>query len=218
MAQINLIIIGLALLGLGLVVLGVARLRKARVLAAGSYGLLGIALLVGAALLFGFSLNLHTYHRLTHEEALAQLTFKQVAPQRYEVTIEYPDNESTRRYELTGDEWQIDARILKWHRLAALMGLNAQYRLERLSGRYRHVGEERNMPRSVYALTSDDGLDLWQLAERYNRWLPWVDAIYGSAAYLPMADMARYHVSITQTGLIAREVSKGAHPIGTERH
>ena len=62
--------------------------------------------------------------------------------------------------------------------------------------------------RTVYALSENPGVDLWTLSIEYPRWLPFVDAVYGSATYLPMADGARYEVSITQSGLIARPLNE----------
>ena len=106
---------------------------------------------------------------------------------------------------LAGDEWQLDARVLKWKGWANLLGLDAQYRLERVSGRYRDIEQERKDERTVYALSENPGVDLWTLSIEYPRWLPFVDAVYGSATYLPMADGARYEVSITQSGWLANE-------------
>jgi hypothetical protein len=103
-------------------------------------------------------------------------------------------------YVLNGDEWQLDARVLKWRGVANLLGLDARYRLERLGGRYVEIEQERTGPRSVYALGAPPALDLWLLARAYPRWLPFVDAVYGSATYLPMADGARFQVTISQTG------------------
>jgi hypothetical protein len=42
------------------------------------------------------------------------------------------------------------------------------------------------------------------IARRYARWMPWVDALYGSATYMPMVDGASYTVSVSSTGLLAR--------------
>ena len=108
---------------------------------------------------------------------------------------------------LAGDEWQLDARVLKWKGWANLLGLDAQYRLERVSGRYRQIEQERKDERTVYALSENPGIDLWTMSIDHRRWLPFVDAVYGSAVYLPMADGARYEVSITQSGLVARPVN-----------
>ena len=69
---------------------------------------------------------------------------------------------------LAGDEWQLDARVLKWKGWANLLGLDAQYRLERVSGRYRDIEQERNDERTVYALSENPGVDLWTLSTRLS--------------------------------------------------
>jgi hypothetical protein len=91
-----------------------------------------------------------------------------------------------------------------------VLGLDAQYRLDRLSGRYRSIEQERSDERTVYPLSENPGIDVWQLRQQYPKWLPFVDAVYGSATYMPMADGARYRVSMTQTGLIARPANGAA--------
>jgi hypothetical protein len=100
--------------------------------------------------------------------------------------------------------------VLKWQGWANLLGLDAQFRLERIAGRYRDIEQERKAERTVYALAQNPGLDLWEMSIRHRRWLPFVDAIYGSATYLPMAETARYEVRMTQTGLIARPLNAAA--------
>jgi len=98
-----------------------------------------------------------------------------------------------------------DARVIKWHGWAQILGLDALYRLERISGRYTNIEEEEEQnPRTVYSLGPVDEIDYWKLINNYKKWLPWVDAYYGSATYLPMADNASYSVTLTQAGLIAR--------------
>jgi hypothetical protein len=62
----------------------------------------------------------------------------------------------------------------------------------------------------VYALAENPGLDLWKATLDHPTRLPFVDAVYGNAAYMPMSDGARYEVSITQSGLIARPVNAAA--------
>ena len=111
---------------------------------------------------------------------------------------------------LNGDDWQLDARLLKWHGWANLLGLDAQYRLERISGRYRDIELERSAPRSVYQLAENPGLDLWQMATEHRDRLRFVDAVYGTATYLPMADGARFQVSVGQSGILARPLNEPA--------
>ena len=193
-----------------LLALACQRLLRARFLSAGGSALMGVVLLAIAAVSFLVSLNLHTYGRLTHEQAIAEIVFEARGPQHYRATLAQIPSGAMQIFVLAGDEWQLDARVLKWKGWANLLGLDAQYRLERVSGRYRDIEQERSAERTVYALSENPGLDLWTLSVDYPRWLPFVDAVYGSATYLPMAEGARYEVSITQSGLIARPLNDAA--------
>jgi hypothetical protein len=203
----------IAIFGILLLALSCQRLYRARFLAAGGSALTGLLLLAVAALIFIVSLNLHTYARLTHEEPVAEIVFEARSPQHYRATLTGIPGGDMQIFMLAGDEWQLDARVLKWKGWANLLGLDAQYRLERVSGRYRDIDQERNDERTVYALSENPGVDLWKLSTQYPRWLPFVDAVYGSATYLPMADSARYQVSITQSGLVARPINAAAETV-----
>lgn len=205
----NTIILSVALLGLVFLMLSVARLRRRRIVAAGGLGLVSAVFLASGVMLGAVALNLQTYQRLTYEQPVAKLAFARLGPERFEATIDYPDG-ARDMFVLTGDEWQLDARVLKWKGFATVLGLDARFRLERLSGRHRDLQRARNGPHSVYPLSAQTGLNLWDLAQRHERWIPWVDATYGTATYLPMADRARYSVRLTPSGLIGRPVNPEA--------
>lgn len=205
------------LLGIGLLLLLLAlrRLFQRRLLSAGLQGLCSACFLLLALSALLLALNFHTYHRLTYEKPLLTLTFTAQGPQRFHVRLEYLDTDPAMpapqaEFLLAGDEWQVDARILRWKPALQLLGLNAHYRLERLSGRYRSINDETSRPRSVYALADDRGLDIWALGQQLQLWVDWIDAYYGSAAYLPMADGAEYTLVITQSGLLARAANPAA--------
>ncbi len=169
-------------------------------------GLLGLPLLL--FLLIGS--NLWTFSRLSHEQAVADIRFRQLGSERFLAVLTTPDGRQ-RRLLLEGDQWQVDARVIKWQSWANLLGLDAMYRLERLSGRYSRADQARRRAPSVYALVPEASIDLWALTEPTLHWLPLFDAVYGSAVYLPMGDGLSYHVFISQTGLLARPAapSKG---------
>jgi len=144
------------------------------------------------------------YQRLTAEAQVAQLETHALGPLRYAVTIRFPDG-ARREVALSGDEWQLDARVIKWDVRAVVLGAPPLYQLDRISGRYRDVAVEREAPRSVIELSPQRSFDLWHLKQRFPRWLPWVDADYGSAAYLPLVDGGRYTVTLAAAGgLVAR--------------
>ena len=207
--SMDVIILITAALGVLFLVLEARRLRQRRFVSAGARGVTGALFLALAGLVGSVTLNLLTYQRLTFEQPVATLSFSRMAPEQYQVLLRTPDGRA-RLFTLAGDEWQLDARVLKWHGLANLVGLDAQYRLERISGRLRDVERARAAPASLYGLAESQGLDLWSVSQEHPRWLPWVDAVYGSATYMPMAHEARFEVSMTQSGLIARPANEAA--------
>ncbi|MEH6358939.1 MAG: hypothetical protein V7745_08115 [Pseudomonadales bacterium] len=157
-------------------------------------------------LLIAIAINIISYARLTHEQPVAELQFRQIAPQKYIASITFIEEQRQQEFEINGDEWQLDAKVLKWHGYANLMGFNAHYKLHRLSGRFQSVQQTRSKPASAHDLNAEPGLDIWGFAKRYPQLLPLVDAYYGSAVFLPMHDQAHFKVSMTQNGLIARPV------------
>jgi hypothetical protein len=164
------------------------------------------ALGVGGAML---AASLHTYARLTHEQEAARAVLRALGPQRFELLL-VRTGEPAQRFELRGDEWQIDARVLKLRGMGTLLGFDTVYRFERLSGRYADNDLERKAPRSVHALSPQGALDLWQLLKKTHGYVPLADALYGSAAYVPMADGAQYVVSVSATGLLIRPLNDAA--------
>ena len=131
------VVLLIALFGLLLLALACQRLFRARFVAAAGSGMMGALLLAGAALFFVVSLNLHTYNRLTYEQPVAEIVFEARGPQHFRATLAQVPSGELQMFMLAGDEWQLDARVLKWKGWANLLGLDAQYRLERVSGRYR---------------------------------------------------------------------------------
>ena len=198
--------ISIAIGGLGflLCVFGIVKLTRRLLLSTVGYEVTGIMLLTVAAMLLLVSSNIHTYERLVYEQPIASISFNEIAPQYFSVELEQTDSGESWFYELRGDEWQLDAQILTWHGFANLLGLDSYYRLHRLSGRYTDIEQERTRPRSVHGLADERRIDLWTYAHEYRNWLSMVDATYGSAVFLPMNDAARYSVSISRNGLVAR--------------
>ena len=196
----------IVVLGLTAVLLVISLVRNARRRRIG-HALLGVLALAALVLIAGGALlissSLASYRRLTTEQPAGQLAFTRIGYHQFNGVFTTPSGERT-DFALRGDEWQIDARILKWRALANLAGFDTAYRLERISGRYSSIDDERNQPRTVYPLNPPERIDLWELLHRYQTWLPWFDALYGSATYLPMTDGATYEIEVSQSGLLAR--------------
>jgi hypothetical protein len=203
------VLLALAAPGITLIALGLGRLLRGRWLSAGFEFGTGALLLAGATILALIGVNGLIYQRLTSEQPVAALAFRQMADRQFEARLR-PTGAPERTFILEGDEWQLDARVVKWHPPAALLGLEPRYRLERLSGRYRDLSRERAAPSTAYGLGDARWPDLAELLDRAQRFLPWVDAYYGNSAYLPMADGAEFRVHLTQSGLVARPANARA--------
>ena len=209
----GLMIVGIALAGVALslpfFVASLRRMRQVKLVRGTLYLLFGgvVALLGVAAGLV--ATNLVTYARLTHEQEAARVTTRQLGERQFAVSVLAPGR-PPQHFQVRGDEWQIDARVLKWRALGTVLGFDTVYRLERLSGRYGDVQSERTAPRTVYELAADPGVDFWSVARRYPRYLPFADALYGSAAYVPMAEGAEYVVAVSASGLVVRPANDAA--------
>jgi len=199
-----LIAIALFLSGAALTAFAVRMLIKRRILVASLNGTAGFSLLTVSVTLVLIILNIHTYHRLTSENVLAVIEIGAMTDQGLPVSIDTGKMQKT--YYINAQEWELDARFLKWKSWAYLLGAEPVVRLESLSERqplgvnpvphrYNLLGE--------YALLSDMGSTL-------SEWFGMVDTYYGSAVYMPAVAGSSYTVSATISGLIARADNKPA--------
>jgi len=205
---LNLLAAILLTISLLLLVMTIHCCRRKQWLRGGLNASLTLGLLMLSVALLLLASNLYGYQRLAYEQHLANIHIKNINKQHYQLTLDIPQQES-KQFKILGDDWQIDARVLKWHPYANLLGLDLQYQLERLSGRFTDIAQEKSEQRSVYTLSASNHVDIWQLARHYPDWLPFIDAVYGSAAYVPLSDGAHYQLFATQSGLVIRAANEG---------
>lgn len=173
------------------------RLLKAGVLT-GTGAIAVITTLVGS--------NLWTYNRLAYEEPVATISFNEIAEQKYLARLVLEDGTSS-NYEVSGDEWRMEVRMLKWKTWLSLLGKDPMYQLDRLSGRYSSVTDARSKPHSAHELRDEDAvIDLWTWLNRNASDVWGMDASYGASVFLPMKDNASYQIQLSHTGLFARRI------------
>ncbi|HEV2082062.1 MAG TPA: hypothetical protein VGR32_06335 [Brevundimonas sp.] len=211
-----------AVLGVIFLFSGLGSVFRGRVVSGGLGAVGGGGLLAAAAVAALLGLNVQTYSRLTYERPVATIRTKRLGPQYFEATITQPAAGEAAQpvvgvYPMHGDEWRLEAQVLRWKPWANVLGLDTQYRLDRLSGRYQTIEQERSAVRSVHAIEGGApevdlpwSISAWDYARKYRRWVDAVDTLYGGGAYMPMADGAEYEVWITQSGLIARPTNAAA--------
>lgn len=168
----------------------------------------GILLLLVAAYLGLMAANLFHYDDLTEDKPLATLSFSQKSDQNFVVTVA-DASDRREQYEMRGDLWQLDSRILRWRGFIAMFGIKPAYQLDRISGRYINLEDERSKPRTVHGLAqSSFGVDLWESAKSGLN--IFASGEYGSATYMPMADGAIYEVLLSESGLVASPLNANA--------
>ena len=196
---------------IGLLFLGATlrAVRRGRLLRASSSFVSGAMSVCLGAIAAMILISYLGYERLTDEQLVGVIEFRRNAPEEYTARLMI-DGQLDRLLLLRGDEWQLDARVITWQPPATILGLEPVYQLERLSGRYASIERERSEQRTVHALADDRPLDLWSLARRFPRLSPGVDAYYGTATYVPMADGARFRITLSRDALIARPINDPA--------
>lgn len=202
----------LAAAGLLFGVLGVRALRR-RPITAALGGLLALALLCAAGLCAALALSVQGYRALTREDVAATIEIEPVVSQHFVAHVTLADGRQ-RSFQLAGDELYVDARVLKWHPLANLLGLHTQYALDRISGRYADIEDERHAPRTIFSLVDDAPLDAFLLRRKHELLAPLVDASYGSGTFTSADRPAVLEVRVSTTGLLLRE---SAAPAGSGR-
>ncbi|HWV08897.1 MULTISPECIES: hypothetical protein [unclassified Pseudomonas] len=172
-------------------------------------GTCGLAFLALAGLVGLVAYDLYSYRTLPENKPLATLSFKADGPY-YRVSVLEGSQERT--VTLEGDLWQLDARLLQWKGLAALIGLEPGYRLEKLSGRFLAI-EQQSLAQHAQAELAESpyGVDLWRWLRLGQHDLFMFDPQALRVTYLPIADDAVYSVSLTPTGLLAQPMNQAAN-------
>lgn len=190
-------------LGLLLILAGLTALFALHPLRFMTRTLLGLLLIALGVIEGTITLGIYGYRVLTQEELAARISVRPYAPQRFTAKLSFPDGRQA-SYTISGDEIYVDARILKWHALANMLGLATAYELDRIGGRYREVEQERAAPRSLYTLGREKPVDLFAMTKRYPFLEHFVDAKYGSAAFVPVGEPAELELCVSTTGLFIR--------------
>jgi len=147
------------------------------------------------------------YEALTRETVAARISVVPSGPQRFDARVKFADGREA-GFVIAGDELYVDAHILKWKPIANLIGLHTAYELDRISGRYRDIAQERVAVRTVHSLRSQRPVDLFGMRQRHQFLGALFDAEYGSATFVAVTRPAELELRISTTGLLMREAGK----------
>jgi hypothetical protein len=165
------------------------------------------SLLAAAVATALFAYDLLAYKESRYDQLIGHISFEQTGDRSFEALLVDGEGREA-RYSLSGDQWQIDVRMLQW-----VDGIPARplYRMAQLSGRYLSLEEQQNATQSVYDVSAPAGVvDAWESIRSYRFLFPFINARHTSASYLPMVDGAIYSIALGQHGLIALPLNEAA--------
>lgn len=154
------------------------------------------------------SASIYTFNVLTDETLIAELRFDRTADRQYLAHLRTGDRCEERTLPVLGEQWRVDAEFLKWKYWAMLFGLDSQYRLDRLEGRYRSAQDQNVEPTISHDLSGATALDVVDLAGVLGSLNFLIDATYGSSTYQDIDPANVYYVYRTTTGIITRSAPR----------
>ena len=186
--------------------LGFSRWLAGRPWAAAGNVAVAVVLVLVAHRFWPAVVNLDTYETMPANAMVAQVYSERTGPRAYRVTVTRLPSGRMQVFEVSGDEWQLDARTLGWTARAARLGLQPGYRFERLSARYRRAtdaadaGTPPASPPSSFGLSDGDeiGEDVWAQARTGTRWENDARPSHAQSPWRPLAHEARYDLWLSR--------------------
>jgi hypothetical protein len=147
------------------------------------------------------------YQSLTKEEQVAVVKISPIDKQVFNARLILQNGEQ-QLFNLKGDELLIDAYILKWKPWVNILGIHTAYRLERVSGRYKDINDEKQKERSIFAIknANDAGIAKWRDDYSFLSFL--LDVEHGSASFVNADITSEYELMVTTDGLLIRPVKE----------
>jgi hypothetical protein len=177
--------------------------RRRRLFVGSFNGFIGTLLALTGGFASLLLMNVQTYQQLTREITLAEVTIIQTQGPGSEIQL--TTQQGNKRYNIDAPEWRLDARFLKWKPWLALFGKDPIVRLERLEAR----GTPGDLSVQGYPLHSNNQW-LDEFISELSGQVGLVDSVYGSSVYMPMRVGAKYEITATVSGLLARPLNQTA--------
>ena len=161
------------------------------------------------ALVFSIvGIDLATYQQLTKKDSIYRISIYEVSPNKFDFHLQ--SNGDDQVFQLEGDQWQIDFRLIRFTAASTLAGLSNLYQPSRLSNRYEFIEDQRSKSKQYYSLRDPvvNGLDLWKFIKKYSAYFPGVDSAFGSSVYAPLKHNAEYEILIGYAGIVVKALNE----------
>ena len=166
-------------------------------------GSLGIALLCSIIIL-----TINSYISSSKSDSVATISFTEISPKKFKVELAETQGDKY-NFELKGDLWEIDARILSWSSFLEKQGLSPYYRVNSVTSSFAKLADAEKYEGSKVAIEGS-------LTDAIMNQLALGDASFvlkskpGSTGALPMSDGALFSIRLNKAGLISKPENQQA--------
>ena len=182
----------------------------------------GIVIAVGfgavAVLLSSLLAVLRACEAFSGETLVARVSARWVGPDEFELTYLPAGRPSmeARRARLHGDQWAVSGGVVKWQSWLTVLGWPSYHKPMRLEGRFAQAERMQTYLPSV-ALLAPEPDRLWVWWFRYGSRLPFVETVYGSAAYVFVEPQRLAEIYVTPSGYLIKRRPRASGKTQGER-
>lgn len=160
---------------------------------------------------FWAAASFRVYQAFSKEELFANITCQRSREPSFDYIIFYkPINQKEPfAYGIKGNQWRIDGLVIKWKGFVNLMGVHTWHKPVRLSGRFSNIEKQKKLGSTDYLLNAGED-NFWRFIYKANKLLPFIEAVYGSGAFVPCKENVVYNVYVTTSGYLIKPTSNQA--------
>lgn len=164
--------------------------------------LVAAAVWAGLGLLLSFLLVvLHAFQAFAGQTLVARVTTRQVGSEAFELTYTPATGGRALIVPLQGDQWSISGGIVKWHPWLTALGVKSYHQPRYLSGQFSSLDKQRSHLPTVYPLEPLADR-VWEALYWADPYLPFIEAVYGSSAYVYVEPPRVQEVYVTPSGYL----------------
>lgn len=151
---------------------------------------------------------LHALQAFSGETRIARVTTRPAGREAFDLTYSpvVGPGTSPHTVRLQGDQWTLSGGIVKWAPWLSVVGLKTYHKPMRISGQFSRLERQQAQPPTVFALTPETD-PVWEAFYRVAPYLPLVDAVYGSSAYVYAQPNVVHDVYVTPSGYLIRRAN-----------
>lgn len=169
-----------------------------------------ILLILGVlSLILWLSFSIRAYQAFSKEELFATITCQKSRDASFDYFIFYkPENQKEPSiFGIKGNQWRIEGVIIKWKGFVNILGIHTRHKPVRLAGRYSDIKMDKIFGLTEYVLNGGED-NFWRVTYRLSKYLPFIEAAYGNAAFMPCKEKVVYKIYVTTSGYMVKTERK----------